>query len=274
MIRLKVPNVHRWIILGSSVSALLLGFVFIAIPAHREVRRSQNMVNCRQQIYANALSVQDYQYSEDRFRSHTKQPFYGNKETGEEYWSWRVSFLSHFEPYHSKNQFRFDEPWNSEYNFPLLKETDVARHFTCPCEYPKDKRASYVAVKGPGTFWTEMQNGNLPGEFYDYKDTIIIIETSEPKNFWAEPGDDVSPEDVVRLYNTDPGLVKNSQNSSESGYSHWPKHFVTAIGDVKGFDTIKNVEELKKRLVISQEMIEHVKVEVQLRNEKDIYLND
>ena len=258
-----------------TLSVVLWGLVvFLIIPPYQSAWKAAHRTNCVSQLYSLCISVQDYQYSKDRHRSLTKLPFYGDKETGDEFWSWRSSYLMHFEPYHSKNRFRFDEPWNSEYNFPLFKKTDVARHFTCPCEYPKDKRASYVAVKGPGTFWTEMQNGNLPGEFYDYKDTIIIIETSEPKNYWAEPGDDVSPEDVVRLYNTDPGLVKNSQNSSESGYSHWPKHFVTAIGDVKGFDTIKNVEELKKRLVISQEMIEHVKVEVQLRNEKDNYPND
>jgi len=266
---LKLFNVKFCLVLGGSICILLIGLDLLIFSGIREVHRVQNTVNCVNNMYGIALSVQDYEYSKDNPKSQIKLPFYGNDETREEYWSWRASYITHFAPYVHTNRFCFSEPWNSEYNFPLFKKTDIARVFSCPCEQQTEK-ASYVAVTGSGTFWTEMQYGNLPGQFSDYKEMIFIIETSEPKNFWAQPGDDITPDEVIRLFKSDPGLVKNSKQHSKKDYTHWPKHYVTVIGEVKKFDSIKNTNELWSLLIISPEQIEKARKKVE---EREVFLS-
>ena len=85
---------------------------------------------------------------------------------------------------------------------------------------------------------------------------IIFIEIPNPTNHWAEPGDEISPEEVIRLFESDPGLRKNSKISHYSLEDHYPKHFSTwgRLGGQK-FDEIEDVEELKRRLVIPEERL-------------------
>ena len=139
--------------------------------------------------------------------------------------------------------------------------------FICSCCSSKDKRATYVAVTGPGTAWTEISKGNVKYPMETCRDMILFIETSEPKNHWAEPGDDVSPEEVIRLFQADPGLVKNSkpwfkikrQRFSTPVFfcheGHWPKFFATVDGGYELFSEIKSVEELRKRLYVPEEYL-------------------
>jgi len=247
---------------------LLFGFivfVILSIPtALTAARLAAQRMTCISHLKGICLAIQEYQSKNKEI------PFFGDKTTGDEYWSWRAVIIAQNE----KIQFRFSEPWNSEYNLPLFEgqipndpdELQSPRCMFCSGDEQREK-SSYVAVKGPGTVWTEMQNGNLPGNLWDYPEMILIIETSEPKNFWAEPGDDITPEEVIRLFETDPGLVKNSKQSFRNWTSHWPKNYVTAGNEPKNFDTIKSVEELRKLLTVSQEQIE--KVRKKLRKEKE-----
>ena len=251
---------------------LLLGlivFIILSTPTVlHAVRISMYRTDCINQLKGFCLVVQDYQHKNNNI------PFFGDITTGEEYWSWRVVFIAH-SSFYEKPQFRLSEPWNSEYNLPLFEgkavgSSDEMRfppYMFCPSDKQREK-SSYVAVKGPGTVWTEMQNGNLPGNLWDYPEMILIIETFEPKNFWAEPGDDVSPEEVIRLFEADPGLVINSKQSFRNWTSHWPKNYVTAGNEPKNFDSIKSVDELKKLLTVSPEQIEAVRKKVEERNEK------
>ena len=243
------------------VLILLLGFTILSIPAIRAANRAAHRMLCTSYLYRLCFSVHEYQFRDKAPMKYEKLPFYGDKTSGEEYWSWRAIWILYNDP-DGKTRFRFSEPWNSQYNLSLFNETqEEASHFFCPCDLQKEK-SSYVAVKGPGTLWTEMQDGNLPGDFWDYGDMILIIETTEPKNFWAEPGDDITPEEVIRLFEADPGLVKNSQQKWWN-LSHWPKNFVRADGLAENFGTIKEVEELRKLLIVSPEQIEAVRKKVE-----------
>ena len=257
-----------------TILILLLGFTVFLISAIPTAKRAVLKVCCTAHLHGLYLAVHEYHQYIDKVQIDDKIPFFGDKTTGEEYWSWRATYLFWGEYPPNKDSFRLSEPWDSEYNLPLFqkkvagsqKKMWYARYMFCPGDEQREK-SSYVAVTGPGTVWTEMQNGNLSENVWDYAEKILIIETSEPKNFWAEPGDDVSPEEVIRLFEADPGLVKNSKQKWWDR-SHWPKHYVNAIGDVKSFDTIKDVEELRKLLTVSPEQIEAVRKKVEERNEK------
>jgi len=260
-IKIKLKLLFRIGIITTLI--LLLGFIALLIPAIPKVQRDSHRMDCRSNIKGIFLTVANYQYKEEYRINHEKIPFLGDKTTGEEYWSWRAEFIIRHD-YNDKLKFRLTERWNSEYNLPLFKNIrDETRNLFCSSDKQSEK-ASYVAVKGSGTVWTEMQNGNLSENIWDYAENILIIETSEPKNFWAEPGDDVSPEEVIRLFEADPGLVKNSKQKWYDR-SHWPKHYVNAIGEVKSFGEIKDVEELRKLLTVSPEQIEAVRKKVEER---------
>ena len=240
---------------------LLLGFIALLIPAVVAAKRAANRMGCMSNLKGLCLSIHDYRYRDEAKINHEKLPFFGDKTTGEEYWSWRVTFVAW--DFYNKPIFRLDEPWDSEYNLSLLKKKTASHYFFCHADSQKEK-SCYVAVKGPGTVWTEMENGNLPGSFGNYGEMILIIETPFPTNHWAQPGDDITPEEVIRLFEADPGLVKNSKQGWWD-VSHWPKNFVRADGSTGSFNEIKDVEELRKRLIISPEKIEEVRKKVEAR---------
>ena len=237
-----------------------VGFLFIR-PRWQRASIEASRLQCHSQMLGLYFCIQNNMYEEG------KPPLYDSCDGTEEYWSWRTRYFkrSSFTSVDMGlfEQFNFDEPWNSEHNLPLVEKIQTNRlesyHFYCPsdrgsCNDSLDvSRSSYVAVIGSGTIWSALREGVLSKDapcFYEFGDMILFIETSEPKNHWAEPGDDVSPEEVIRLFEADPGLVKNSGKPFPSRYSHWPKHFVRLNGTVGRFDEFPDVDTLRKALVI------------------------
>ena len=219
----------------------LLWFTYSFMFTRSEGKR----VQCYARVYQYALALRNYS---DYYGSY---PQYYSVD-GTPLWSWR--FIVEQPPYIGLD-FRKDEIWNSEHNLPLVKRIDTDKHHICPGSSSKDNLATYVAVTGPGTVWTEYNNGRLKKPRSYYSEMIIAIETTESKCRWAEPGDDVSPEDVIRLFQADPGLVKNSKFWPIIK-CHWPKYYISTDGGVHQFSEIKNIEELKRRLILSSDIID------------------
>lgn len=167
-----------------------------------------------------------------------------NKKNGS-LWSWRGIVVLEF----YREDFDFAKPWNFPENLKLAESLNVEEMFST--SYGQNKNlANFVAVKGPGTLWTETLNGRVKDP-RKHSEMIIVIETIEPKNFWSKPGDDVSPDDVIRMFEADPGLAKNSKASI---FSRWiPKFFACFNNECYSFDKIKDVEELKRLLIIPEE---------------------
>lgn len=224
-------------------------FLFVFYIGYKALLASHEgaVTLCRAHIFQLGHAVNNYVYYYEKY------PSYLEKNTNFSLWSWRAVMLS---PWIATNiHANLNEPWNSECNLEQLSRYSSNRYFTCALNYPKEKRASYVAITGPGTVWTEVNNGRLKNPYELCPEKIIIIETTEPKNFWAEPGDDVLPDEVVRLFEADPGLVKNSRKTFFTR-GHWPKHFVRADGSVGTFDQIKDVEKLRSLLIVPDDLLE------------------
>jgi len=241
------------------VSIILLFLVWLIYATEVE-RHNGKMIRCCANIFQLSFAIRSYQEFHDG-----KYPQY-QSDNGEHLWSWR--FVVKDPTWQCPDQkFHKDEPWNSEYNLQSIELSNMDELFICPCRRSKDKRATYVAVTGPGTAWTEISKGNVKNPKKTCRNMILFIETSEPKNHWAEPGDDISPEEVIRLFQADPGLVKNSKPwfkikgkyFSTPVYfcheGHWPKFFATVGGGYKLFSEIKSVEELRKRLYVPEEYL-------------------
>jgi len=250
--------------------ALIITIIFIPCflliySAVQKAESGARRSTCIGHMRALGLSIEccDIFFENDHLRF-----IFGDGNGTQEYWSWRLFWIK----YHESELFQqlyINEPWNSERNLRLIEKIQTRypalfRHFYCPSDqgyrdgHLDVSRCPYVAVTGPGTVWTAMREGILlprNTNFQDiqfrweFSDMILFIETSEPKNHWAEPGDDVSPEEVMRLFEADPGLVKNTGRPFPSRYSHWPKHYVTFFGEVKRFDEFEDADALRKALV-------------------------
>jgi len=245
----KKRKIWRYCLVTISLLLLLCWLIYAVMMSVMSATSNAKMVQCYGNIYSIAHRIRDY------------QNFYGNypqyqSEDGTELWSWRIALEeSRFTSEFPEQRFHRDEPWNSEHNLQAIEQSGMDRAFVCPCRISKDKRATYVAVTGPGTAWTEISKGNVKYSTATCRDMILFIETTEPKNHWAEPGDDVSPEEVIRLFQADPGLVKNSKQWFPGHGGHWPKRFATVEGSHELFSEIKSVEELRKRLYVPEEYL-------------------
>lgn len=213
---------------------LLWFFVYFAPWACYDAKESE----CRSYLYQLGHFLDNYYLLNNTYPNHVDK-------NGRPTWSWRtVLLIGDFSRF--AEGIDFNEPWDSPHNLPILKKLDekVEGSFACRFLYPNDKRAAFVAVTGEGTSWSEISKGNLTPE--DCKEMIVFIETPTPRNHWAQPGDDASPEEVIRMYAAYQATEKTLLPPSR----HPAKRFVT-VGCKSGtFDDIKNVEELKKRLVI------------------------
>lgn len=169
-------------------------------------------------------------------------PLFADKNGGEQ-WSWRLCFLLN-EKNNSKETFDPQQNFASEsdklyyiHDFPSWNSL-----FTCQFKGKTDL-SSFVAVKGKGTLWTLREhNVNVPDEVT--KQMIILLETPFPSKKWYEPGDDISPEEVIRLYIAYKDGTLSIRNKSI---------YYATLNTVGNFDEIPNIEELKKKLVYTPE---------------------
>ena len=230
-----------WVFL--SILTAMIVFYFLNLQALRQVNRN-TAASFLKQIGLCIYIYCDKNGSFPEFFSEDKQI---------ETWSWRVLVASTFSSSQESEQIQYQHPWDSNHNAGILKclSKQYNSYFSSRKQDQKSGLASYVAVKGKGTVWTETNLGNILEPIKSHPDMIVAIELPYSKNFWAEPGDDITPEEVIELFQKDGGLVYCSKQSIFSR-DHWPKYFLTLNGQVHSFGSIKSVEELEKLLIISE----------------------
>ena len=150
--------------------------------------------------------------------------------------SWASRFLS---------RYRQGEPWNSAHNLALVDDTIVAGIFACPSDHHARSAhaASYLAVTGPGTVWSEVDSGHLKDPEKEARDKILVIEVPEGGVPWTQPKD-LSVEDVVKLFKATPGLTTTRHARG--------LHYLTAGRDVESFGNLDGVGALLQRLKVIQ----------------------
>jgi len=181
-------------------------------------------------------------WTEGYYDSYHHYPVFTDTQ-GNPTFSWRMVLL---QEYYEPKDIRLDESWQSEHNWPIIQRltTHFDYQFACPFTYPKDNRAAFVTLIGEGTAWNEINAGRKTPK--ECKDMILILEIPNPKNHWAEPGDDVTPKEVIELFTA----YKNRKKTFFPPKKHFPNRFYTAWNRLGSFDEIETVEELKRRLVI------------------------
>ena len=102
--------------------------------------------------------------------------------------SWRVELLPFLEAIQLYEQYRKDQPWDSEANLAVLKQMPAV--FALPGE-PSTQETPYQAIVSPGGGLTLTADGQPP-TFAHFKDgtsnTVIVVET-HPRVPWTKPVD-------------------------------------------------------------------------------------
>jgi len=152
----------------------------LLIPAIQKVREAASktaMVNNLHQLgigmhnYANAMNGQ---FPPQKFNNGL---------------SWRVAILPYIEQKALYDQFKLNEPWDSEHNKKLLDK--MPKVFAPPPGVAAEPGKTYFKVfTGPDTpFSNPMFGPRIPANFQDgTSNTLLIVEASDPVE-WTKPED-------------------------------------------------------------------------------------
>ncbi len=156
---------------------VLTGLLLPAVQQVREAARRTDSMNNLRQI---ALACLNYE------SAYRRLPTDIVSEDGEPLLSWRVAILPYLEQNNLYDQFRLDEPWDSEHNIQLLDQMPVIFQ---NANVMLDNRTVYQGFKGPGTIFEGQQV-----RFRDLTDgssnTILCVESDmDAAVEWSRPAD-------------------------------------------------------------------------------------
>ncbi len=100
--------------------------------------------------------------------------------------SWRVDLLPYLDQLALYNQYRMDEPWDSENNKKVLAR--IPDVFLSPFDDPKSTNSGYYVLVGPGTVFEGPQGVRIVDITDGTSNTLMIVETK--RNIpWTKPED-------------------------------------------------------------------------------------
>ncbi len=192
---------------ASFIAPLAAGMLLPAVQQVRtSARRTQSANNLRQQ----ALAAHNFESAFQNFPAG-----YSTNQKGEKLLSWRVHILPFIEQNNLYQQFKLDEPWDSDNNKRLIEQMpDV---FKSPVSQAKPGMTVYRGVGGKsGVLGPPKKEGNPGGtRFADIVDgssnTLFLVEaTDELAVPWTQPDEGLNPEefDLKAIF----GLYPNGTN--------------------------------------------------------------
>ncbi len=192
--RRAYPLVTILIIAVVVLGSLLLLTGLLLYPAIRAARDAAKASLCQMHLKQIVMAIQTYN---DAYRSYP--PAYIADADGKPMHSWRVLILPYLgDPVGNEvyENYRFEEPWNSEHNAALAaKMPDV---FRCRNDPADTAETHYLALVGEDTMWP----GDQPTSFRDLRDgvanVISVVEASATAVPWLEP-QDIAPEDFLAV---------------------------------------------------------------------------
>ncbi len=164
----------------SATIGVLVALLLPAVEAAREAARRSQATNNLRQI---AVAMHN---RHDVFR---KFPARANFDAdGKPLLSWRVHLLPYLDQQALYDQFRLDEPWDSEHNKKLAER--VPQVYRNPSSPSKPGHASFVVPTGKGTIF-ESKEGTPISKITDgTSNTILVLEVNpDSEVIWTKPDD-------------------------------------------------------------------------------------
>ena len=168
---------------GGGVGPMLpvaIGLGLPAVSSSRQAARRATSMNNMKQI---GLAMLLHETAFGAF-----PPAYTADEDGKPLLSWRVRVLPYIEQNHLYEQFKLDEPWDSEHNKKLIGS--MPRIYRSPASKTAPGMTNYLTVRGDRTAFPD-DKGQKLGNFTDgTANTIMVVEVDDAKAVpWTKPED-------------------------------------------------------------------------------------
>jgi hypothetical protein len=179
------------------------------LPAVQKVRAAAERTRSANNLRQLALAAHNYH------DVHNHLPAgYSTNANGSKLLSWRVHLLPYLEQQALYDQFRLDEPWDSEHNKALIPQMPVT--FRSPNSKAEPGLTVYRGIGGKSGVMAGPKQAGVAGvDFRSITDgtsnTIMFIETSDQLAVpWTQPDDGILPDnfDPQQLF----GLYPNGTN--------------------------------------------------------------
>jgi type II secretory pathway pseudopilin PulG len=164
-----------------AVIGILVALLLPAVQAAREAaRRSQSTNNLKQMM----LALMNYHDVKGAFPAHASY-----SDDGKPLLSWRVHILPYIEEGALYEQFKLDEPWDSEHNRALVAQMPAA--YQNPNVVTEPGKTNYLAVVGNECAFNGTKDGMKLQDITDgTSKTIAIVEADADQAVeWTKPDD-------------------------------------------------------------------------------------
>lgn len=180
----------------------------LLVPQMGFSRTAAKRMMCSNNV--NKISLALYNYH-DQYKQFP--PAHIDDADGRPMHSWRVLLLPFLEQENLYKQYRFDEPWDGLNNRKLL--ASMPSIYSCPAQ-DDSPYTSYVAVIGPDTAWPDATSRKLADIADPHDQTILFVESAEPRILWMEPRD-LTYEDALAYLSGTTEIVRHDAHWN-SGY--------------------------------------------------------
>ena len=138
------------------------------------------------------LAMQNYH---DTYNAFPTQAIY-SKDGKKPLLSWRVAILPYIEEAPLYQQFKLDEPWDSENNKKLIAK--MPKWYATPGVNDKPGMTHYQVITGPGAPFNDNKKLSMRDIVNGTSNTILAVEAKDPV-IWTKPADLVLPKEKNKL---------------------------------------------------------------------------
>jgi hypothetical protein len=185
---------RKWVVLAVAIPLLILAG-WISWQAVQSVgslsiiqnfRQRTNRVSCMNHVSRIARALDAYAATHGRY-----PPAIVYDSDGKPLHSWRVLILRELGEFDLHNNYRFDEPWDSEHNSTFLG-SQCPRVFISPqrSDFRYSSDTNYFLIVGEGTVFPHDAPPLSPDEIGDGREqTLLIVEANNSMHEWTKPID-------------------------------------------------------------------------------------
>jgi hypothetical protein len=200
---------------GGSVGAsapLAIGLLMPAvISARAAAQRSVGMNNMKQI----GLAMHNYHDT-----NQSLPPAYTVDKNGKPLLSWRVLVLPYIEGNQLYQQFKLDEPWDSEHNKKLIDQMPAV--YRAAGSKAKPGMTNYCTVRGKRTMFPGKEKTRMADITDGTSNTIMTVEVADDKAvIWTKP-DDFTPDEKAPIK----GLVGLRRGGFNAGFGDGSVRFI------------------------------------------------
>jgi prepilin-type processing-associated H-X9-DG protein len=169
----------------ATVSTVAIG-VGLLLPAVQKVRQAANRTQGANNLKQIGLAFHNYESAYGQFPGNIT-----DKKTGKALLSWRVAILPFIEQNNLYQQFKLDEPWDSEHNLKIAK-VGIKMYAHSGKELQRDREGNcltpYQGLAGPSGLLEPGKKIRFADIIDGTSNTILVVE-AQKEVIWTKPED-------------------------------------------------------------------------------------